>query len=136
MLSQITHIKVYVELRCSFVYICLDFSDELFVDVFKLDQVSNGIGQLVLRFYQLGLGDFLLDLFLVFNVFLADMMEKMPEELVVIYNQLVYYSSMNVLTGELVLVTLLDDLGHVCEVLRDGDCIRLNYKLVVEYYIL
>ena len=71
-----------------------------------------------------------------FDVFLADVVEKMPEELVVIYNQLVYYSPVNVLTRELVLVALLDDLSHVCEVLGNSDCIRLNYKLVVEDYIL
>ena len=50
-----------------------------------------------------------------FQVLLLHVLEEVPENVMVVNYQFVYYSSVDVLRWEFVLVALLDHLGHLCK---------------------
>jgi hypothetical protein len=60
---------------------------------------------------------FLLDSLLVFNVLLPNVMEKVPEQTVVVDDQLINDCPVDVLGWEFVLIAFFYHLSHVCKVL-------------------
>lgn len=64
------------------------------------------------------------------------MVEKVSEKSMVIYYQFVYYCSVDILRGELVLVTFFYYLSHFCEVTRDCRGVSFYYHVVVKAYVL
>jgi hypothetical protein len=77
MLPQISHVEINVQLLCSFIYIIFNFSDELFIDFLELNQEL--ILSLTLLLYR----------FLMLDILLSNMMEKVAEKPVVIYYQFI-----------------------------------------------
>ena len=90
MLAQIAHVVVNIQLRGAVVDISLYLSNKLLIHFLKLDKVLD-LFRIVLRSY------FLLDGFLMLDVLLPNVVEKVSEKSMVIDNQLVNYCPVNIL---------------------------------------
>jgi hypothetical protein len=69
-------------------------------------------------------------------IFGLDMIEEVLEQPRVVDNKLVKDGPVDVLTRELVLVTFLDDLGHLSEVSRNVGSVLSDDQVVMANYVL
>lgn len=70
------------------------------------------------------------------QVLLLHVLEEVPEHVMIIYYQFVYYSSMDVLWWELILVPFLYHLGHLGEVPWYRRSVVVDDQVVVADHIL
>ena len=96
----------------------------MLIDFFKLDEILHLLA-IVLGTY------FFLDIFLVLDILLSYVMEKVSEQPMVIDDQFVDDCPVDILRWEFVLIAFFYHLSHVCEVLRDCWSILLDYQVVV-----
>ena len=127
--SKVSHVEVNIKLLYAFVYILLNI-------LLKSLKYFDELYKILRRFTDSTLLQFLFYKFLIFCVLLLNMIEKMLEERGVVYDQLVDYWSVDILTWELVLVTLFYDLGHFRKMSRDCFGILVDYKRVMTDHIL
>lgn len=74
----------------------------------------------------------LLNCLFVFVVFLLDVVEDVSEQGLIVHDESVDDSSVDVLRWKLIRIAFFDHFRHVCEVTRNGLCICLYYHVVVE----